>query len=152
MADPKHGWLPHQARSPCEGRHPRRRTARDASGGAALGIEPYVAELNLTISAFGPAPGYEPRLPQTLLDDAARGHTLTATVALLSVSPQTLSDWQSRYPEFAAAAARARSVRRRIFEGQLIDAARRGADSCVMSMPRSCSERSTFWSDSGKRA
>ncbi len=103
------------------GEVPELRAARDA-----LGIALYVADMSVRVSAFGPGPLYEQRFCQTVIDDAALGHTLTATAALLGVAPQTLSDWQARYREFAAAAARARSIRQRFFEGQWVDAARCG--------------------------
>ena len=74
-----------------------------------------------------------PSSAKTVLDDAALGHTLGATAALIGVARSTLSDWASVHPEFADALARAKGVRQRFYEGHLLDIARRGGDSTRMS-------------------
>ena len=76
---------------------------------------------------------YEPEYCQTVLDDAALGHTLGATAARIGVSRSTLLAWVHRFPEFDEAVALAKCIRQRFYEGHFIDMARRGGDSTRMS-------------------
>lgn len=95
---------------------------------------PYIPEPPATVANKGGRPTvYRPEFCQTVLDDAMLGHTLGATAALIGVARSTLSDWASVHPEFAEAVARAKSIRQRMYEGHLIDMARRGGDSTRMS-------------------
>lgn len=71
---------------------------------------------------------YEPRFCQTVIDDALLGHSLTGTAALLGIDRSTLNEWASEFPEFSKAIARAKAVRARGYEGELIDMRRNGGD------------------------
>ena len=76
---------------------------------------------------------YRPEFCNIVIDDAALGHTLGATCAILGVDRGTINDWAASHPDFAKAVARAKSIRQRFYEGHVIDIARRGGDSTRMS-------------------
>lgn len=95
---------------------------------------PYVpAPLPPEARQFGNRVVYRPEHCQMILDDAALGHTLGATAAIIGVTRATLHDWAASNPELLDAIARAKSVRQRFYEGHAIDIARRGGDSTRMS-------------------
>ena len=97
--------------------------------------QPYIpAPLPPDATRIGRPPTYRPDMCQVVLDDAALGHTLGATAAILGVVRTTLNDWASSYPEFGNALARAKSIRQRFYEGHAIDIVRRGGDSTRASM------------------
>ena len=105
---------------------PKKRSRRLALREAAA-LPPYVPEMNL--SPVGSPPPYDPRFCKAVLDDAALGHTLSATAALIGVSQETMTEWRARHPEFDDAATRAGPIRQWVFEAHLIDLVRRGGDS-----------------------
>ena len=76
---------------------------------------------------------YRSEFCEAVIEDAALGHTLTATAALFGVTRQTLHEWRQAYPEFAEAVEKANAIRQRFYEGHLIDMVRRGGDSTRMS-------------------
>lgn len=95
---------------------------------------PYVpAPLPIEARQFVNRVTYRPEHCQMILDDAALGHTLGATAAVIGVTRSTLHDWVASHPELGDAIARAKSVRQRFYEGHAIDIARRGGDSTRMS-------------------
>lgn len=95
---------------------------------------PYIPTAPAIVACKGGRPtAYKPEYCQSVLDDAALGHTLGATAALIGVSRSTLLDWVHRFPEFADAVALAKGARQRFYEGHFIDMARRGGDSTRMS-------------------
>ena len=88
---------------------------------------------SLEVRKAGRATLYRHEFCEAVIDDAALGHTLTATAALIGVTRQTIYDWREAHPEFADAIERARSLRQRFYEGHLIDLVRRGGDATRMS-------------------
>ena len=100
----------------------------------AAALPPYVPQMNL--APVGSPPAYDPRFCEVVLDDAALGHTLTATAALIGVSADTISEWRGHHPEFNDAATRADPIRQCFYEGHLIDLVRRGGDSTRFSAVR----------------
>ncbi len=98
---------------------------------------PYIPAAPAIVARKGGRPtAYRPEFCQTVLDDAALGHTLGATAALIGVARSTLLDWAGRFPEFAEAVALAKGARQRFYEGHFIVMARRGGDSTRMSAVR----------------
>ena len=87
--------------------------------------------------SVGRPPKYHPSMCQTIVDDAAEGHSLTATCHLLLVSRQTLNLWidatepngEPSYPELIEAVSRAKIVRQRYWESHAVDMSRNGGDS-----------------------
>lgn len=91
---------------------------------------PYVPEPpSFAVGKAGPPSSYDPKFCRTVLDDAALGHTLGATAALIGVARSTLLDWRSVHPEFADAIERSKQIRQRFYEGHLLDIVCRGGDS-----------------------
>ena len=95
---------------------------------------PYIpAPIPHEATRVGRPSNYKPEYAQTVLDDAALGHTLGATCAVIGCSRQTLLEWAASHPEMGDAIARAKQIRQRFYEGHVIDIARRGGDSTRMS-------------------
>lgn len=91
---------------------------------------PYVpAPPAIAANRGGRPTSYRLEFCQVVLDQAALGHTIGATAALIGVTRSTILDWADRFPEFAEAVALAKGARQRFYEGHLIDIVRRGGDS-----------------------
>jgi hypothetical protein len=71
---------------------------------------------------------YNPAICQAIIEHSRRGHTLTATAAILGLRASTIINWASSNPELECALACARELRQAFFEGELIDIAQRGGD------------------------
>ena len=97
-------------------------------------VAPYIpAPLPPEATQVGRPTNYRPEFCAVLLEDAALGHTLGATCAILGCARSTVNEWAASHPEFAEALARAKQIRQRFYEGHAIDIARRGGDSTRMS-------------------
>ena len=86
----------------------------------------------------GRPPVYRPEWCQIIIDDAAEGHSLTATCALLLCSKATLNLYldatdpitgEPSYPDLIDAVARAKISRQRYWESHAVDMSRNGGDS-----------------------
>jgi hypothetical protein len=106
---------------------------------AELDVAPYVSEPPAITASRGGRPSlYDPKYCQTVLDQAALGHTIGGTAALIGVARSTLLDWAAVHPEFAEAIALAKGARQLFYEGHLIDMVRRGGDSTRLSAVKLC--------------
>ena len=85
------------------------------------------------VRRLGRPTSYRSEFCEAVIEDAALGHTLTATAAMFGVTRQTLNDWRQAHPEFGEAVEKAGAIRQRFYEGHLIDMVRRGGDSTRMS-------------------
>ena len=95
---------------------------------------PYIPEPpSITASKIGRPSSYDPRFCEIVRHQAALGHTIGATAALIGVSRSTILDWASVHPEFAQAIALAKAARQLFYEGHLLDLIRRGGDSTRLS-------------------
>jgi len=101
---------------------------------AEAAFAPYIPEPSAIVrNGIGRPTLYKAEFCQVVVDDAALGHTLGATAARIGVGRSTILDWVRAHPEFAEAIDLAKGVRQRLYEGHLIDIARRGGDSTRMS-------------------
>jgi hypothetical protein len=72
---------------------------------------PYIPEPPTIVTNKGGRPtAYRREFRQTVLDQAALGHTIGATAALIGVTRPTPLDWASVDPEFAEALALAKGA------------------------------------------
>ena len=77
---------------------------------------PYIPTAPAIVVRKGGRPtAYKPDFRQTVLVDAALGHTLGATAALIGVARSTLLDWAGRFFEFVEAVALAKGARQRLY-------------------------------------
>ena len=91
---------------------------------------PYVHESPaFAATRIGRPSTYDQLYCQTVMDQAALGHTLGATAALIGAARSTVLDWACVHLEFADAIERSKQIRQRFYEGHLIDMVRRGGDS-----------------------
>lgn len=70
---------------------------------------------------LGPPTKYHAGVPQGLLEAAADGFSFSAYAGKIGVSPSTLREWASSFPEMTAASARAKAARLYWFESQAIE-------------------------------
>jgi hypothetical protein len=97
-------------------------------------FEPYTPTLPETSTRrVGAPPYYRPDFADKFLELSALGHTAGAIAAVLGVKRETLNVWASSHAEFEEAYARGKGLRQFMYEGHLIDIARRGGDSTRMS-------------------
>ena len=75
---------------------------------------------------IGRPPDYDPSYCQLVLSDCAAGYSFGGFAGRIGVARSTITDWSNRYPEFAAACARAQSGRLRFWESKAIDIATTG--------------------------
>ena len=51
----------------------------------------------------GPVSGYRPEFCKAVMDHCAEGYSLASFSTTIAVSPRTLRNWSSKYPEFKEA-------------------------------------------------
>lgn len=88
--------------------------------------ERYVAEIPR--HPRGRPTKYKPEYCQVVIDDAIRGHSLTATAALIGVDRSLFGDWCAVHPDFLLAVSHAKGIRLRSFESDFIDMKQNGGD------------------------
>lgn len=69
---------------------------------------------------------YEPRFCEMLVEDMAKGFSLTAFAGLIGVSRSTLNEWIEQFPEFSEAASRGKALRLRDWENVALEMRRNG--------------------------
>lgn len=69
---------------------------------------------------------YEPRFCEMLLEDMAKGYSMTAFAGLIGVSRDTLTAWAAEHPEFSLAVTRGKALRLRDWETVALDMRRNG--------------------------
>lgn len=69
---------------------------------------------------------YRPEYCQSVIDDMAKGYSLTAFAGLIGVSRSTINEWMSAHPEFSEAVSRAKALRLRDWETVALDMRTKG--------------------------
>lgn len=69
---------------------------------------------------------YDPKFCDMVIEDMAKGYSLTAFAGLIGVNRDTIDQWRKDYPEFSEAVTRAKAARLRDWETVAIDMRTKG--------------------------